>query len=148
MIESVEELQAFGQNRQFRKWLSECAEDEVALLQRAADEFWRDWGLDRVDILPEVERVSRVFVGAGRDLWVQWNDGSAVEGEVLGHGDFPGEPLFALAWAGEIGDNARNQSFREAEDKRVAVLQNIAAVRRDAVGFCGLRGGVNRKFEA
>jgi hypothetical protein len=53
-----------------------------------------------------------------------------------------------LAWAGEIGDDARNQSFREAEDKRVAVLQNIAAVRQDAVGFCGLRGGVNGKFEA
>lgn len=105
------------------------------------------FGIDGGNELPEVERVAEVLVRARWELGMEGNDGRTVPREVLGDGVFPSKPLAALARAVEVGHHARDESFREAQHQRAAVLQDLATVRRDAVSNRGFRCGTDGKIE-
>ncbi len=63
------------------------------------------------------------------------------------HGTFAGKPFPALPRAVAIGDHAGDQAFAEPQDEGVAVLQDVAAVGRHAVGGGGFGRGADGKME-
>lgn len=116
-------------------------------MQGGADLRGIGFGVDAGDELPEIHRVAQVFMGPGWQVWMQRDGWGTLAGQVQGDGIFPGKPLRALAGALRVLHDPRHQAVREAENQSAAVLQDIAPVRRDAVGDGGFRGGSDGEFE-
>ena len=100
-----------------------------------------------MDVLPEIHQVAELLVRAGRDVRMDGDDRCAVFCEEARDRDLALEPFRALPRAVEIGKHAGDERFGKPEHEGIAVLQNFAAIRRDAVGTSRFRGGADGEGE-
>ena len=143
----LEDGKALGNDGERWQRFRKAAHDLVALMEGGADLCGIGLGIDAGDELPKVDRVAQVLIGTRRQIGMQGNRRCPCACQVLGDGVFPGEPLGALAWALRVLHDPCHEGFREPKYQGAAVLQDLATIRRDALGSGGFRGGADREVE-
>jgi hypothetical protein len=83
----------------------------------------------------------------GRDLGMHRDHRRSMFREETGDGDLSLEPLPTLPWPIEIRYHARDESLRKPEHERIPILQDLATIRRNAVGKSALSGGADGALE-
>ncbi len=151
-VEGFQQAGALGENRQRRQRPGERTQVMMALMEACTDRRRLGSALDRRDELSEIERVTEVFVRTGRQIGMHGDDRSPLPGEVRGDRVFPLEPGTSPARAVQILHHPRHQRFRQPEHERVAILQDLAAVRCHSMGKRRLGGradwqiGIQHRF--
>ncbi len=147
MLQCFQKVEGLDEDGEFRQRFRERAQQFVARVERGADHCRIGFAIDGGHELPEIQRVSQVFVRAWWQLGMQRDDGGCVPREMLRDRVFPLEPSGALAWAIEIRHNPGDQRFREPEHQRAAVLQDLTTVRCESVGDGRFGGGADGKVQ-
>jgi hypothetical protein len=68
-------------------------------------------------------------------------------GQMDGNSVFSRKPLRSLPWTISIGHDASNQCLCEPQNQGAAVLQNVAAVGKNAMSSGDFSGSADRKFQ-
>ena len=104
--------------------------------------------VDSGDELPKIDWIAQVLMRPRRQVGMQWNHRGPVPRQVQRDGVLPCKPLGTLTGSVHILHHTRHQRFSEPQHQRAAVLQDVAPVRRNAMGKGRFGGSADREIEA
>jgi hypothetical protein len=139
----IKDGETLGEDHQLWQRLRKPTHDLVALTQRVADLARIRLFIDPGHELPEIQRIAQMLTRARRQIGMQRDRRCSMLREMLGDGVFPSKPLRALTRPFCVLHHACYERLCEPQNECAGVLQDVTAVRRDAVGDGGFHGGAD-----